>query len=346
MNVIIRNEWKEEQYAVERMIREAFWNVYKPGCDEHLMVNQLHQVEEFIPELDFVAECEGKIVGNIVCSYCRVDNEIEGIENGKDIIAIGPIGVLPECQKQGIGRLLIEAVKKKSLEMGIAGIVLYGDPGYYSQFGFVNAKEYGICTPQGANFDAFMALELSPGSLRNIAGRCYESKAFEIDMDILNEFEKNFIEIKIDYSVIEKEFEKVDKKFPLKKSDQIGLTIAQAQKINPCGTYCDGCEDYGVVCDGCRNRNGMPLWYHLYDKKEPCCYFQCCENKGKHDCSQCDQLPCDNFFEYPDPNMSNDFKQWWFKLRMDNFNKLRETNLIEVEDDFEKNVRKYRKDNN
>ena len=112
--------------------------------------------------------------------------------------------------------------------------------------------------------------------------------------------------------------------------------IAQGQEINPCGTYCDGCEDYGVVCDGCRNRNGIPLWYHLYDKKEPCCYYQCCENKGKHDCSQCGQLPCDKFFEYPDPNMSDDFKQWWFKLRMDNFNKLRETNLIEVEDDFEK----------
>lgn len=148
----------------------------------------------------------------------------------------------------------------------------------------------------------------------------------------------------IDYSVIEKEFAKANKKFPLKEKDRIGLTTEQMREINPCGTYCGSCEDYGVVCDGCRNRNGVPLWYHLYDKKETCCYYQCCQNNGKHDCSQCSQLPCKKFFEYPDPNVSNDFKQWWFKLRMDNFNKLRAEHLIEVEDDFEKNVRRYVED--
>lgn len=190
MNVIIRNEMKEEMFTVETVIREAFWNVYKPGCDEHLMVNQLHQLEEFIPELDFVAECEGKIVGNVVCSYAKVVND--NMETLKDVVIIGPIGVLPEYQKRGIGGLLMEAVKKKSTEMGISGIVLYGAPQYYGRFGFVNAKKYNICTPQGENFDAFMALELTPGSLCNISGKCYESKGFEIDKDILKEFEKKF----------------------------------------------------------------------------------------------------------------------------------------------------------
>ena len=139
MNVIIRNEMKEELFTVETVIREAFWNVYKPGCDEHLMVNQLHQLEKFIPELDFVAECEGKIVGNVVCSYAKVVND--NMETLKDVVIIGPIGVLPEYQKRGIGGLLMEAVKKKSTEMGISGIVLYGAPQYYGRFVFVNAKK-------------------------------------------------------------------------------------------------------------------------------------------------------------------------------------------------------------
>lgn len=196
MNVIIRNEVQDEQFVVEKMTRDAFWDVYKPGCDEHLMVHQLHQSDDFIPELDFVAEYEGKIVGNVVCSYCKVVNETDHIQKDKDIIAIGPIGVIPEYQKQGIGGLLIEAVKEKCKEMGIAGIVLYGHPEYYSRFGFINAKEYNICTPQGENFDAFMALEVTSRSLRNITGRCYESKAFEIDKNTLEEFEKKFINIR------------------------------------------------------------------------------------------------------------------------------------------------------
>lgn len=113
MNIVIRKENEDEQFAVEKLIREAFWNIYKPGCDEHLMVNQLHQSQD--------------------------------------------------------------------------------DPRYYNRFGFVNAKKYNISTPQNENFDEFMALEVSRGSLCNISGRCYESKAFEIDIDSLTEFERKFI---------------------------------------------------------------------------------------------------------------------------------------------------------
>lgn len=343
MDIVIRNEKKEEQFIVEKVIRESFWDVYKPGCDEHLMVNQLHQSKDFIPELDFVAECEGKIVGNIVCSYCRVVNDNDQVENCKDVIAIGPLGVLPEYQNKGIGRLLIEEVKRKSAEMGISGIVLYGNPQYYNRFGFIDAKEYIISTPDGENFEFFMALETFPESLSLISGRCFESSAFEIDQEVLKEFEKRFIERKINYSVIEEEFAKNGKQLPLTENEKIGLTLEQLQEINPCGTCCGTCEDYGVVCDGCRNRNGKPIWYSLYDKMETCGYYQCCQNKGKHDCSECQQLPCNRFFQYPDPNMSDEFKQYWFKLRMENFNKLRSTDKVVIEDEFCKNYFRYGK---
>lgn len=227
MDIVIRNEKKEEQFIVEKVIRESFWDVYKPGCDEHLMVNQLHQSKDFIPELDFVAECEGKIVGNIVCSYCRIVNDNDLVENCKDVIAIGPLGVLPEYQNKGIGKLLIEEVKRKSAEMGISGIVLYGNPQYYNRFGFIDAKEYIISTPDGENFEFFMALETFPESLSLISGRCFESSAFEIDQEVLKEFEKRFIERKINYSVIEEEFAKNGKQLPLTENEKIGLTPEQ-----------------------------------------------------------------------------------------------------------------------
>lgn len=145
----------------------------------------------------------------------------------------------------------------------------------------------------------------------------------------------------LDYSVIEEEFKKNGKELPLEETERIGLTVKEREEINPCGTYCGKCEDYGLVCDGCRNRNGKPIWYHLYDKTEACDYYKCCATKGKHNCSECNQLPCEKYFEYPDPNMTDEFKQMWFKLRMENFNPLRPEQQIEVENEFKKNVLKY-----
>lgn len=348
MNILIRKEKEEEYFTVENVIREAFWNVYKPRCDEHLMVHQLRQSKDFIPELDLIAECDGKIVGNIICSRCLVINDEKDTENRQKVIAIGPIGVLPEYQKRGIGGSLIQAVKEKATQMGLSGIVLYGDSQYYHRFGFVNAEKYKLRTPQNTNFEEFMAFELSLGSLQNISGRCYESEAFEIDMNNLNEFEKRFIKKKdsaLDYSTIKEEFKKIGKEFPLKDTECIGLTLMEREEINPCGTYCGKCDDYGVVCDGCRNRNGMPIWYYMYDKTETCGYYKCCASTGKHDCSECSQLPCEEYFEYPDPNMSDEFKQMWLKFRIDNFNKIRLTQKIELEDEFKQNVLKYTRDN-
>lgn len=350
MNIVIRQEKENEYFIVENVIRTAFWNVYKPGCDEHHMLHQLRQSKDFIPELDLVAEFDGKIVGNIICSRCCVVDDVTNTENSKDVIAIGPIGVLPEYQKRGVGSLLIEAVKEIAGQIGVSGIVLYGDPRYYHRFGFVNAVKYHISTPQNTNFDEFMALELSLGSLQNVRGRCYESNAFEIDANCLIEFEKRFTvkkedakESDFDCSRIEEEFRKAGKEFPLKHNESTGLTTEEREDINPCGTYCEKCDDYGLVCDGCRNRDGIPLWYYLYDKKETCSYYQCCKSAGNHDCSECSQLPCEKFFEYPDPNMSDEFKQMWLKLRIDNFNKMRSAPEIALEEEFQQNVIKFNK---
>jgi predicted N-acetyltransferase YhbS len=190
IDIILRNTQEDDYREVENMTREAFWDVYKAGCDEHLMVRHLHEAGAYIRDLDFVAVHDGRIVGNILCSKGIVKSENES--NEWEVVCIGPIGVLPEYQGKGIGSRLMQEAIKSATQIGAKGIVLYGNPAYYHRFGFENAIKFGIRTSWGANFEDFMALELREGSLQGIQGNCYEDVAFEIDKEKLEEFEKGF----------------------------------------------------------------------------------------------------------------------------------------------------------
>lgn len=148
---------------------------------------------------------------------------------------------------------------------------------------------------------------------------------------------------KLDYSRIKEAFKDMNVKFPLEEEECIGLSPEERLEITPCGTYCGDCEDYGVVCDGCRNRSGRPIWYDLYAKQEPCEHYTCATKKQYHNCSQCHQMPCDKFFEYPDPNMPDEIKQFWFQLRMENFNQMNGCHVIEIANTFKENEKKYKK---
>ena len=171
------------------MIREAFWNLYKPGCDEHLIVHKMRKVPAFVKELSFVAVDDDKIVGNIIYSKAKVVNH-----NHKEveILCMGPIGVLPSYQGQGIGSLLMNHSIEKARQLGYKAVILFGNPRYYQRFGFANAKEYGIQTSSGENFAEFMALELYDGGLQGISGRFSEDEVFQISKDELEIFEKQF----------------------------------------------------------------------------------------------------------------------------------------------------------
>lgn len=144
----------------------------------------------------------------------------------------------------------------------------------------------------------------------------------------------------MDYSKIKEEFAKYGVDFDPELIGE-GLTEEQKQEINPCGTFCGKCDDYGVTCDGCRNRKGRPLWYQMFGTTEPCPYYACTAEKGLHDCSQCGQLPCAEYFTYPDPDMATEYKQWWFKLRMNNLKKCNPNCKIEVLDTYEENLVRY-----
>ena len=143
-NIRLRYEQPSDYKFVEELTREAFWNRYMPGCDEHYLLHILRERDCFIPGLDMVAEHRRKIVGNIVYSKAKLL-----CDNGetREVLTFGPISVLPSCQRKGIGTLLIEHTKVLAGKMGYKAILIYGDPDYYSRFGFIKAERYKIGTP-------------------------------------------------------------------------------------------------------------------------------------------------------------------------------------------------------
>lgn len=189
MELIIRNETESDYRKVEELTREAFWNIHVPGCDEHYLVHTLRNSKQFIPELDFVAVADGMIVGNIMYAH----SSIMTYDNEKyQVITFGPISVLPSHQNLGIGSKLIEVTKKKAFEMGFTAILIYGDPEYYSRFGFVAAEEYNIKSSSGMYAAALQAYELYPNALKGVSGRFYEGESYEINQNLAEEFDKTF----------------------------------------------------------------------------------------------------------------------------------------------------------
>jgi predicted N-acetyltransferase YhbS len=186
MNIEIRkyHDYRE----TENLAREAFWDVYKPGCDEHLVLHQIRQSKAFIQEMDYIACDSGRIVGNIVYTRAFVKDD----DHESEVLCMGPICVLPSYQRKGIGTLLLRTTIEKAKSLRYKAIVIFGDPAYYHKFGFSNAELYGIATARGDNFDAFMVLELFRGGLDGIHGRFYTDSAFEINQEELEAFDSQF----------------------------------------------------------------------------------------------------------------------------------------------------------
>ena len=189
MEIELRPEEEKDHKTVENITREAFWNNYVPGCDEHFLVHNLRKTDVFIKELDFVALCNNEIVGNIMYAKSTVkNNDLEYA-----ILTFGPLSVLPEYQDKGIGGKLINHTIELSKKLGYKGIIIYGDPEYYKRFGFKESKEYKITNKDKKFPAALLVLELYPNALNGIEGIFDEGKAYEIDKNEADEFDKNFI---------------------------------------------------------------------------------------------------------------------------------------------------------
>lgn len=185
----LRPEGSADFRAVEELTRNAFWNHHAPGCDEHYLAHILRESSDFVPELDYVAVHDGNVVGNIMYTRAKIVLDRSG---EREVLCFGPLAVDPAFQGQGVGGALIERTKTLSRELGYKAILIFGDPEYYSRFGFIPAERYGVGTSWGVYIISLQALELQPGALEDCAGYFQESGDYQIDPEASAAFDKGF----------------------------------------------------------------------------------------------------------------------------------------------------------
>ena len=191
-NIIIRLEKKEEHREVENMVRESFWNVYRPGCLEHYVLNQLRDDPAFVRELDFVMEQDGKLIGQNMFMRAEIK-----ADDGRaiPIMAMGPICITPELKRKGYGKTLLDFSLKKAQELGCGAVCFEGNIDFYGKSGFVQASEFAIRyhgLPEGEDASFFLCKELIPGYLDGISGEYAPPQGYFVDEAEAEEFDKEF----------------------------------------------------------------------------------------------------------------------------------------------------------
>ena len=191
-DIIIRLEKKVEYREVEKLVRESFWNVYKPGCSEHYVLHVLRDDPAFVKELDFVMEKDGRLIGQNV--FVRT---VINADDGRDIdvLTMGPICIAPELKRKGYGKLLLDYSLEKAAEMGLGAVLFEGNIDFYGKSGFDYARKFGIRyhdLPEGADDSFFLCKELIPGYLDEVIGVYQTPQAYYVDDADVEEFDKNF----------------------------------------------------------------------------------------------------------------------------------------------------------
>lgn len=176
--ITIRNETKADYAAVEQLTREAFYNLYCPGCTEHYLVHVMRSHKDFLPELDFVLELDGQLIGNIMYTKTKL---VDKTGHEKPILTFGPVCIAPGQQRKGYGKQLLEHSFQKAAELGYDTIVIFGDPHNYVSRGFKSCKKYNVCLENGIYPAAMLVKELRPGALDGRNWVYHESPVFEID---------------------------------------------------------------------------------------------------------------------------------------------------------------------
>lgn len=199
-NVIIRLESRDEYREVENLVRESFWNVYRPGCLEHFVLHQLRNDPAFVPKLDFVMILDGKLIGqNMFMNAVIVSDAGRNIP----IMTMGPICITPELKRKGYGKILLDYSLEKAAELGCGALCMEGNIDFYGKSGFKKASEFGIRyhgMPEGEDASFFLCRELIPGYLEGITGEYTPPESYMVD---------------------EREVEKFDKEFPFKEKKKL-----------------------------------------------------------------------------------------------------------------------------
>ncbi|MCI7301377.1 MAG: N-acetyltransferase [Clostridiales Family XIII bacterium] len=176
--MVIRNEEKKDYQEVESITRKAFYNLYVPGCTEHYLVHIMREHEDFVRELDFVIEVDGRVIGNIMYTKARL---IDETKKEKQILTFGPVSVLPEYQRMGYGKMLIEHSFEKAVALGYDAVVIFGNPGNYVGRGFKSCKKYNVCIENGTYPAAMMVKELGSDIFDGRKWVYYDSPVMQID---------------------------------------------------------------------------------------------------------------------------------------------------------------------
>lgn len=191
-NIVIRLEKKEEHREVENLVRESFWNVYRPGCLEHFVLHELRNDADFVPQLDLVMLLDGRIIGQNVFVRAAIKSD-----SGEDlpIMTMGPICIAPEFKRQGYGKILLDYSLERAKEMGCGAVCFEGSIGFYGKSGFTYASEFGIRyhgLPEGADQSFFLCKELAAGYLDGVTGEYSTPAGYFVDEAAAEEFDKQF----------------------------------------------------------------------------------------------------------------------------------------------------------
>jgi len=188
----IRPERPEDRRRVEELVREAFWNVYRPGCSEHYVIHVLRDDPAFVRELDLVMERDGRLIGQNMFMRTVID-----ADDGRvvPVLTMGPIGITPELKRRGYGKRLLDYSLEKAADMGFGAVLFEGSIGFYGRSGFTYAREFGIRyhdLPEGADDSFFLCRELVPGYLDGITGVYQTPRGYYVDDADVEEFDKAF----------------------------------------------------------------------------------------------------------------------------------------------------------
>ena len=187
--ITIRHERNDEFAAVENLVREAFWNVYRPGCLEHYVLHKLRKDAAFVPELDLVMELSGQLIGQVMYMRSKI---ITDAGTAVPVMTFGPIGILPEYKRQGYGLILLDYSMKIAREMGVGALTIEGNIDFYGKAGFVTGKSMGIIYSEDPEAEYFLVKELQGGFLAGVKGTYKDPECYFVDEQKAADFDKQF----------------------------------------------------------------------------------------------------------------------------------------------------------
>ena len=189
----IRLETQEDYRAVENLVRESFWNVYRPGCSEHYVIHVLRDDPAFVKELDFVMQrLDGALIGQNMFMRTVINSD-DGSD--LDVLTMGPICITPELKRQGYGKALLDYSLEKAAEMGFGAVLFEGNIDFYGKSGFDYAREFGIRyhdLPEDADDSFFLCRELIPGYLDGITGVYQTPQGYYVEDADVEAFDRGF----------------------------------------------------------------------------------------------------------------------------------------------------------